>query len=242
MSKTNVELQEAKAKAEAGSRAKSDFLATMSHELRTPLTSVIGYSELLLSGMAGEVNEEQTEYIKKFYVIFDDPSGAEAAYRTAKRVQPEFVPARVNLAEMLYAQNRPAEAEKEFREAVEAAMIDNEEGLARDALARFLIRQKRYDEGVEELQRATELMPSHAQTQYFYGVALNSLGRFEEALPYLEKAHELDPNNVESLTGLAAICRDAGDTGRALRYAMRAATLQPENPQLQQLVRSLGGG
>ena len=42
---------------------KSNFLAMISHELRTPLTSVIGYSEMLLEGMAGEINDEQQTYI-----------------------------------------------------------------------------------------------------------------------------------------------------------------------------------
>ncbi|MBW2701716.1 MAG: PocR ligand-binding domain-containing protein [Deltaproteobacteria bacterium] len=45
-------------------RLKSSFLATVSHELRTPLTSVIGYSEMLIEGLAGEMNEEQHEYVK----------------------------------------------------------------------------------------------------------------------------------------------------------------------------------
>jgi Signal transduction histidine kinase len=45
-------------------RLKSSFLATVSHELRTPLTSVIGYSEMLLEGLAGEVNAEQREYVR----------------------------------------------------------------------------------------------------------------------------------------------------------------------------------
>ena len=43
---------------------KSDFMATMSHELRTPLTSIIGYSDMLLSGMTGELNEKQTNFLQ----------------------------------------------------------------------------------------------------------------------------------------------------------------------------------
>jgi signal transduction histidine kinase len=45
-------------------RVKSNFLATVSHELRTPLTSVIGYSEMLLEGIAGQLNDEQREYVR----------------------------------------------------------------------------------------------------------------------------------------------------------------------------------
>lgn len=44
-------------------RAKDRFLASMSHELRTPLNSVIGFSDILLSGLAGEVNEEQVRQL-----------------------------------------------------------------------------------------------------------------------------------------------------------------------------------
>jgi two-component system, NarL family, sensor histidine kinase BarA len=45
-------------------KLKSNFLATVSHELRTPLTSVIGYSEMLLEGLAGELASEQRDYIQ----------------------------------------------------------------------------------------------------------------------------------------------------------------------------------
>ena len=43
------------------SRAKSDFLARMSHELRTPLNVIMGFAELMLDGVPGEINEEQRQ-------------------------------------------------------------------------------------------------------------------------------------------------------------------------------------
>lgn len=45
-------------------RLKSNFLATVSHELRTPLTSIIGYSEMLTAGIAGELTQEQHDFIE----------------------------------------------------------------------------------------------------------------------------------------------------------------------------------
>ncbi len=60
----NRKLSEALERLQELSRLKSNFLATVSHELRTPLTSVIGYSEMLLAGLAGDLNDEQKEYLK----------------------------------------------------------------------------------------------------------------------------------------------------------------------------------
>ena len=48
-------------------RLKSTFLATVSHELRTPLTSIIGYSEMLAEGIAGELQPEQAQYVKTIH-------------------------------------------------------------------------------------------------------------------------------------------------------------------------------
>ena len=49
---------------EIASRHKSEFLASMSHELRTPLNAVIGFSEVLLDRLFGELNEKQEEYLE----------------------------------------------------------------------------------------------------------------------------------------------------------------------------------
>jgi signal transduction histidine kinase/HAMP domain-containing protein len=52
---------------EVANRHKSEFLASMSHELRTPLNAVIGFSEVLLERMFGEINDKQEEYLRDIY-------------------------------------------------------------------------------------------------------------------------------------------------------------------------------
>jgi signal transduction histidine kinase len=58
------ELEKKGRQLEAASQHKSEFMANMSHELRTPLNAIIGFSEVLLELMFGEVNEKQTEYLR----------------------------------------------------------------------------------------------------------------------------------------------------------------------------------
>ena len=57
-------LEDARARAETASRAKSEFLASMSHELRSPLHTIIGFSELLAEGMEGELNDKQRRFVQ----------------------------------------------------------------------------------------------------------------------------------------------------------------------------------
>ncbi len=58
-----IELEAAKTKAEESDHLKSAFLASMSHELRTPLNSIIGFTGILLQGMAGPLTEEQAKQL-----------------------------------------------------------------------------------------------------------------------------------------------------------------------------------
>ena len=57
------ETQQKTRELEAANKHKSDFLANMSHELRTPLNAIIGFSDVMLGGMAGTMPEKQKEFI-----------------------------------------------------------------------------------------------------------------------------------------------------------------------------------
>src|SRR5205823_9873202 len=58
------EIEDKSRQLEIASQHKSEFLANMSHELRTPLNAIIGFSEVLIEQMFGEVNEKQEEYLE----------------------------------------------------------------------------------------------------------------------------------------------------------------------------------
>ncbi len=61
------EIQEKSRQLEIADKHKSEFLANMSHELRTPLNAIIGFSEVLIERMFGELNEKQDDYLKDIH-------------------------------------------------------------------------------------------------------------------------------------------------------------------------------
>jgi len=61
------EIEDKSQQLEVANRHKSEFLANMSHELRTPLNAIIGFSEVLLERMFGELNEKQDEYLQDIF-------------------------------------------------------------------------------------------------------------------------------------------------------------------------------
>ncbi len=98
---------------------------------------------------------------------------AEAEYRAALALDPRFVPAWANLADLQRLQGREVEVEATLREGLkevpDAAALHHSLGLS-------LVRQQRKAEALRELSRATELEPGNARYKYVYDVAVQELG------------------------------------------------------------------
>jgi signal transduction histidine kinase/DNA-binding response OmpR family regulator len=60
-------LQQVVSALERANKMKSEFLANMSHELRTPLNAIIGFAEVLRDKIAGDLNEEQMDFVNDIH-------------------------------------------------------------------------------------------------------------------------------------------------------------------------------
>jgi PAS domain S-box-containing protein len=97
-------LVRAKLLAEEASRTKSEFLANMSHELRTPLNSVIGFSEVMISGACGDLNEKQMNYVSNILTSGNHLLGVITDILDISKIESgsmKYEPERINLKELM---------------------------------------------------------------------------------------------------------------------------------------------
>ena len=162
---------------------------------------------------------------------------AEAAYRAALDLQPDFTQAAVNLADLYRIQGREGEGEKTLRQAL---AFDPQNASAHHALGLLLIRQKRLLEALTALAEAARLGSDNARYGYVYAVALNGAGQGQQAIQTLETVLAKYPNDRDTLLAMVAFQRDAGKLDAVRDYARRLATLEPDNPEVRALLRQVG--
>ena len=162
---------------------------------------------------------------------------AEAAYRAALALQPDFTQAAVNLADLYRLQGHDAEGEKTLRQAL---ALDPQNAAAHHALGLLLIRGKKLPDAITALAEAARLDSDNPRYGYVYAVALNSTGQGPKAIQALETVLQRHPNDRDSLLALVAFQRDAGNLDAARNAARRLATLEPDNPEVRALLQQLG--
>ncbi len=172
-------------------------------------------NEYIDSQQANAERPEAQLNLGNYYVARGDADKAEAAYQRAIKLEDVFMPAYINLADMYRLQGKEADAYKVLLNAKQAATGNAD---VHHALGLLLVRQKKIDEAVVELEAAARLAPENSRYIYVYAVALNSTGKTNKAIEQLQIAHERFPNNVDVLQGLISFNRDAGNDFAVERY------------------------
>jgi predicted CXXCH cytochrome family protein len=147
-----------------------------------------------------------------------DAARAEQDLRAAIALDPLFVPAYVNLADLYRGQGREGDAERVLRDGIR--QVPNSAAL-HHALGLTLVRAKRSAQALAELAKAATLDPANARFAYVYGVALYSAGRGPEAITLLVNASGKHPADTDILAALASFYRERGDQAKAQAYTER---------------------
>lgn len=174
-----------------------------------------------------------------FYLGRRDLPAAEAAYREALRLNPQLLPASLNLADLLRSAGRDEEARAELENAL-AIAPDN--GNTLHALGLLEARAGNRDAALERLKSAAELERGGYRHRFVYAVALHDFSGSAESLKVLRELHREFPSQEQVLLALTNYSAEAEELGAARRYAQLLTELAPGNPAYRRLANSLQSG
>ena len=164
---------------------------------------------------------------------------AELALNRALKINPMFVPALINLADLYRVTGRDADAEPQYRKAITIELPE-----ADQAYALWLIRQARTPEALFYLARAFNNAPLNPQMGYIYAVALNNQGQTNKALEVLatmsSTAAFTEPVQLLEATILRDLAlQDTSFVPTALNAAAALLDQDPRNPTYLKLIEQL---
>jgi Flp pilus assembly protein TadD len=207
---------------------------TMSPEQRSAFAAA--YDELVAAELTNEERPEAHLNLGLLHTRLAQPTEAETEYRTALRLDPDFVPALLNLADLDRMRGIDAQGEELL---CKAMAIDPRNADVLHALGLSLVRQHNYAEALPLLPQAAELASDNVRYAYVYTIALNSTGSPEQSRAVLAETHKQHPADRDVLVALIAAARGSGDFARALSYARELAQLNPNDPQVKMLLSDL---
>ncbi|MEZ5501843.1 MAG: multiheme c-type cytochrome [Halioglobus sp.] len=174
-----------------------------------------------------------------FYVTRGDGKAAEAAYREALALNPQLIPAYLNLADLLRSQSKDQQARELL---LQALAVAPENGPTLHALGLLETRSGQPDLALQYLKKAAELETEGTRHRFVYAIALHDLGHPSEAIGQLQALLRSVPHSEEVLLALSNYSAELGQREQALGYARTLTQLAPGNRGYQQLYQSLGGG
>ena len=157
-----------------------------------------------------------------FYANRGDLVKAEEEIKNAIKLDPLFIPAYVNLADIDRLRGRDDDGVRILHDGLSIAP---QNAMLHHALGLALVRAKRSDEALRELERAATLEPGNARFGYVYAVALYSSGKAPAALALLEKILADHPADRGTLEALASFYNERGEKAEAEKYQARLRAL-----------------
>ncbi len=168
-----------------------------------------------------------------------DRAKAEAEYRAALQLDPNFLPARMNLANFYNTAGRNDEAEKQLREVVRQAPTS---GDGFYSLGLLLAEMNRLEEAATHLGRAAALMPDRVRIRYNHALALQRLHRYDEAEVALLKAYQTEPGNSDVVGALMHFYVEKRQWKDAQPYLDMLLQRAPNHPELLEMQRKIQAG
>jgi tetratricopeptide (TPR) repeat protein len=167
-----------------------------------------------------------------FDAALGQADAAQAQFAAAIRLDPEYVPAYVNAADVLRAQGRDQESadmlQQGLLQAPTSATLHHALGLA-------LIRLRQTEQALASLRRAVELDPATARYTYVFAVALHSTGQADESIRRLQDAVRRWPYDRDMLMALTSFQLESGKRQDARVTARKLVAAYPADPQVRVL-------
>jgi tetratricopeptide (TPR) repeat protein len=160
-------------------------------------------------------------------------SAAQSHFETARRLEPYFAPASINLADVYRALGQDEQGERVLRDALARTP---EVGALHYSLALLLVRKNDRPAALAALQRAAALDPRDSGVRYTLAVALYDSGQRSSAIDTLEQALRGQPGDRQLLRLLIEYVLDTGDLGAAERRAAELAQQLPGDPGVADLL------
>lgn len=166
-----------------------------------------------------------------------EADAAQAAYRSAIALDRGFVPAYVNLSELVRARG----PEREVQTLLGTGLRQAPGSVAlRSALGLSLVREGRHAAALSELAAAHRGAPGEARHAYVYAMALRERGQALDALRVLERSVDLNGDR-ELRLAIASLRMDRGEVEAASRALAALSATNPEDPALASLRRPRSG-
>ncbi len=165
-----------------------------------------------------------------------DTEGALNALNKALEIEPDFVPALLNLADLYRGMGDEVKTKQTLDRGIKAApdssAIQHSYGL-------YWVRQGSLDNALPYLKTATEIEPSSSRYFYVYAVAQESNGQIDGAISTLEKANGMWPNQYDLLLTTIMYLEKAGRDKESWAYLTKLSAIAPNDPEVKRRVGAM---